>query len=380
MALIYTKTLALDKWLLSENNNIIEFTDDVLGRDILYAEFTVGTELPSRVYADPTGVIWYNVKENISPRLSDYKDDADLSSVTPLNIDTFFLDWDKMYLEYVVEVRVVFVDLQIELDTITSNFILGVEQTSDYFREMTIKGKDMFILSPLKSGTNNTHYLKYWEGYPFDIGFTNSISNDTNITTIENLSTQQSTPSFAVTNTLSRLVVSNGTTSVTIEDYLPLPFGKNVLRFDVDTMVELHKVGIKCGTYVKWLNQYGGYNYWLFETSLSSIKTKSNGVINNDFNNIEDSISESRSLGRTSSEQLQVYYEDLNEHEVKILSGLLESPKIYLYLGERYAIRPDNSWIEITLPSSNMITNNFKNKVPSGTIRLSLPTTKTITL
>ncbi len=381
MALIYTKTIDTGKYLLSENNNIIEFTDNVASRSILYAEFKVGNELPSRVYADLSGVIWYNVNENVSPRLNDYADTLNLSSVNVSNIDSYFLDWSKTYLEYNLDINVVFSGgggaLQ---ESLTGVFVLGVEQVMDYFKEMTIKNNDMFVLGPLKKDTNNTHYLKYWNGYPFDFGFTENISTGANITVIENLSTQQSTLPLNIVNKISRMVVSDGTSNVSIENHLPLPFGLNVLKLGTDTIVELNKVDSNCGAYIKWLNQYGGYSYWLFENSSEKVKSKQNGFINNDFYNIEESVSGLKSAGRTSEDTLQVYYEYLTEDDINLLTGVLSSPKIYLYMGYKFAKRPINSWIEVSLSSNTVTKSNFKNRVPNGMLTFNLPSNKTISL
>ena len=380
MALVFTKQLAPDKWLLSDNNNIIQFTDDVTTRTILYADFTVGTETPSRVYADPNGVIWYNVRENVSARLNDYDDTLDFNTITPADINTFFLNWDKVYLNHTIAINIVFTNNETLAATTTSNFLLGVEQTEDFFKGVTVKNKDIVVLSPLKDNTNTRSYLNYWEGYPFDVGFTRKISDSTNITTIENLSTQQTSPTFSITNIISRLVFSNGTTNITIEDHLPLGTGLNILQLDANTQLEINKIEATCGTYIKWLNQYGGFNYWLFATSSRAIRTRDRGTINNDFNNIEDSVSETRSLGRDASEQLTVFYENLNDNDIRLLKGMIQSPKIYLYMGERYTPRALQNWIEITLPNKNMDLNNFRNRVPNGTIIIDLPPVKTIAL
>ncbi len=380
MALVFTKELAPDKWLLSDNNNIIQFTDDVTSRTILYADFTVGIETPSRVYADPNGVIWYNVRENVSARLNDYDDTLDFNNITPSDINTFFLNSDKNYLSYTIAINVVFTNAETLAATTTSNFLLGVEQTEDFFKGVTIKNKDIAMLSPLKDNTNTRSYLNYWEGYPFDVGFTRKISDSTNITTIQNLSTGQTSPTFSITNIISRLVFSNGTTNITIEDHLPLGTGLNILQLDANTQLEINKIEATCGSYIKWLNQYGGFNYWLFATSSRAIRTRDRGTINNDFNNIEDSVSERRSLGRDASEQLTVFYENLNDNDIRLLKGMIQSPKIYLYMGERYTPRALQNWIEITLPNKNMDLNNFRNRVPNGTIVIDLPPVKTIAL
>lgn len=380
MALQYIKQLAEDKWLLSENNNIIQFTDDDNSRRILYAEFIIGSELPNRVYADPKNVIWYNVRENVAPRLNDYDDTLDFSTIVPTNLDTFFMTWDKVYLNYQIDIRVVFDNDDVLTDSRLVNFVLGVEQVIEFFQGMTIKDKDMTVLSPLKDGTSNTYYLKYWEGYPFDIAFTRRLSDSGNISTIQNLSTGQSLPTFTTNNIISRIVLTNGTTSIAIEDYLPLPFGLNTLMLDSQNIIELHKVPTTCGKYIKWLNQYGSYSYWLFENYSKSVSTRATGVINNDFFNIEDTVSQTKSLGRTATEDLVLFYEELNEHDIKILSQVVKSPKIYLYVGERFTPSSIQNWVEVNIGNKNIVTRDFKNKVPNGTITIELPELKTIRL
>ena len=135
MALVYTKQLASNRWLLSENNNLIEFTDDDTDRTILYAEFTVGTDSPIRIYADPDGKVSYNVKQNVSARLRDYADTLDFSSVSVADLDTFFMNWDKINLNYAVNVNVVFTNNETLTDSYNVNFLLGYENVIDRQRD-----------------------------------------------------------------------------------------------------------------------------------------------------------------------------------------------------------------------------------------------------
>ncbi len=181
------------------------------------------------------------------------------------------------------------------------------------------------------------------------------------------------TPAFETTNNIQRIFISNGLTNVTIEEYMPLGLGLNLLKFEDNTFVELHKEDSECGVYVKWLNQYGAYNYWLFENNAQDVETRTLKTINNDCNNLEDTVSQSKALGKTSRGRMNVLYEQLNVHDIKVLQGILQSPKVYMYTGERFAPNTAQNWLEVHIGNKTIPERNFKDKVPNGAITFQLP-------
>lgn len=381
MAIIFTKTLAEDKWLFSDNNNIVEFSDDT-ARVAIYTDVTISGTIQIRLFPLPDGTFWFNLKQYISTILNDYDDDLDFLSIDTDDIQNFIFDWAKGFLNTSVQFVMTFSNAETEQVILNPNFIIGVEQIEDYFNQLTIFDKDVTLLSPLRDKTKIKHYVKYWEGYPFDIGFTKSISNPANnVTKITNLSNGISTPDFVSPASVHRIAIDSGELNLTIEDHLSLRVGFNLLKFDDNNFLELEKIDAICGTYIRWMNQYGTFNYWLFEFNQDAFSSKSLGDITNDYFNIAESKSPNRSLGRTSTQVKTLVYEDLNTQDINILKGIIESPRISLYTGQLFAPNPNGlNWIDVSMRNKNIVSNNFKDRIPNGSITINLPDRYTIKL
>ena len=65
--------------------------------------------------------------------------------------------------------------------------------------------------------------------------------------------------------------------------------------------------------------------------------TKSLGSINNDFFNLEDTLSQSKQLGKESLDRWTIFSDDLTHNDMNIAKGILTSPKVYLFTGIRFA-------------------------------------------
>ena len=357
MAIIFTTPLPDDKWVLSENNRIVEFTTDYT-EPPFYCDITIGALAPVRLYPLPDNTFWFNFKNYLSSQLNDYADDVDLT-VNSVDIDSFVKDWTKVLYNEDVVFNITFSDTTVETDTVTPYVLLGSEQPYNYKKGVTIDGNDSIILSPIKLSSNNRHHLKYWNGYPFDIPYTMPRGVTSQTQTIENLTNAIVSPDILFPQEVNRLVISDGDTTQSLELYLPLVVGYNELKFQSNgepksNFVELTKEPAGCGVYIKWLNQYGGYNYWLFnEFYRVDERTKSLGSINNDFYNLEDTISQSKQLGKQSLDTWTIFSDDLTPNDMNVVRGILTSPKVYLFTGIRFAQNNFNDWLEVNLKTSS---------------------------
>jgi hypothetical protein len=351
MAIIFTNELPVDKWLLSENNRIVEFYSDYV-QPPNYCDITIGTLAPIRLYPMPSNTFWFNFRNYFSSQLNDYADTLDLT-VNPLLINSFVKDWNKVFFSEVINFTITFSDLTTETVDISPYILLGAEQPYNYKLGRTIESNLDVILSPLKTETSNRFYLKYWNGYPFDIGYTLEKGVTSESQTITNLTNAITSPAILFAQQVNRLVISDGDTTQSLEDYLPLVVGYNELQLK-NTFIDLYKEPAGCGVYIKWLNQYGGYSYWLFnEFYQIDERTKSLGSINNDFFNLQDTLSQSKELGKDSADTWTVYSDDLNPNDMNIVRGILTSPKVYLFTGVRFAKNNFNDWLEVNLKTSS---------------------------
>jgi len=325
---------------------------------------------------------WFNTLDYFSSLLNDYDANLDVLSIDPSEIQNFIFDWSRVYANPNVTILVTFDNGNTESFDFDPNIIMAVEQIEDVFRQVSIKEKALTILSPLRDRTKTKHYVKIWEGYPFDVCYTKPIQAGTNpVTTLKNTRTGVTTPAFNSPYDINRLVISSGLENTTITDWLPIPVGESSIEFDKNNILEINKVDTICGTYIRFINQYGTPSYWLFNQREEAINTKSLGNISNDFYNVSDSIRQNTSLGRSSTPVITLNYEGLEARDMNILKGLLESPRISIYTGERFAPNPDGlNWIDVTLNNKNAVVSNFKNKVPNGQITLNMPSRYTLKL
>lgn len=382
MAITYTTSFSESSWNFSENNNIIEFSSDSVKTPV-YCDIDITGLNTIRIYPIPNRTFYFNFKEYLSTLFNSYDDDLDPSTINIADIDTFIFDWSRTYFNDDIDIVINFDDETTDSDTITPFVILGHEQLKPYKYGETVTGLSQFILSPLKQSTANRFYLKYWEGYPFDIGLTSNIPTPDTTQTITNNTNALTSPDISLPYDVNRIFISDGDSSVTLEDYLPLTLGYNELQLQEDNngsmFIDLWKHDADCGVYIKWLNQYGGYNYWLFnEQHENNLGHRSKGIINNNFSNIYDSVSPFKSLGRTVEESIVVRAEHLNSDDINILKGIVQSHKIYLFIGERFTQNTFNDWIEIELSNGNMLLRDFKGNTPDVTLTFKLPDHYTI--
>lgn len=98
--------------------------------------------------------------------------------------------------------------------------------------------------------------------------------------------------------------------------------------------------------YIKFLNKYGRFSYWLLsKNNFRNRSSKYLGEIENDFENLEDT-SPTIQIGKAGDEGLKCATEKLNESEKLIFEEIIDSPKIYLFTGERFAKADLTDWMK----------------------------------
>lgn len=368
----YTNTIAENKWLFSENNHVLEFSDDT-ERVAVNCIVNITGVNDILLYPHPDGSFYLKASEYIKTLVNAYEDDLNLTDIDANDVDTFVFDWGRVYTNPDIEITITFNNSETATDTITPNFILGAEQLKAFKKGRAVRNLPSFIMSPLKSNTASRFHLRYWEGYPFDIGLSRALPNITPTQTITNR-TNAISQEIATPYNANRIVFSDGDTSITLEDYIPLTVGYNELSFANDMFVDLWKEDSKCGVYVKWLNESGAYNYWLFnEQHENSIGSKSKGFIYNDYNDLQNTVSPYKSLGAEISEDMVVRAENLTHDDMDVLIGILKSPKVYLFTGVRFTRNSFNDWMEVSISNKNLALRDFKNNVPDISMTLNLP-------
>lgn len=382
--IIFNTDISETKLLMAYNNQVIIFYSDS-ALVPLNCQIT-GLGINATLYPKPDGLFRFNFKEYIMAAINTKNFADDLQpELIPLDSDSFTYDVSNgVYLSGNVLIRINFLDASFESTTKTLQFLAGVEQIESYRKnEIIIADADYVVLSKLKSNTSNTTYLKYFAGYPFEFSFFTtkpldsfSISNTTTSTDYQ----------FTGKGKITSLFLSDGSTDVSIEDFISLAQGTNILRIKNDEgfqtpIIELEKQESSCGIYLKFLNNYGRWNYWLFSKHHNrNRRTQYFDEIDNDFNNLESTISPTIQIGKASQDSIKCIAERIYEHEKELLESIIDSPKILMFTGERFSRTSPNDWIEVKLRTSDFMITEPKTKQFNFLIDIQLPNRNTQTL
>ena len=385
MAIVFSKDIREDKLLMAYNNNVVLFNSDSELAPVT-AEVT-GLGIYALLYPHPDGSFRFNFHDDIVAEINtkNFADDLEYE-LDSSDASTFTYDVENgCYLNGDIVFKINFEDLSNETETRNISFIAGAEQIESFKKnEILFADNNICILSPVEQRSNNKCYVKYWEGYPFEFSFYNR-NNPTDDFTIKNITTGISNE-FTSKSKVNSMFISDGRTDVTIENFIPLVVGGNELRFlidDVDQNVNLHleKADAQCGVYVKFLNKYGRWNYWLLLSNhFRNRSSKQIGEIENDFYNLEDTTSPTIQIGKIGDESIKCAGRNLNENDKLILEEIIDSPKIYLFTGERFSKSELSDWMEVRLKTSSFPVKAPNKVLYSYYIELDFParTTQTI--
>jgi hypothetical protein len=368
MAIVFLKELDETKIKLAYNNNIVRFYTDS-GIVPINATIQIGLNTIT-LFPDPNGIFYYNFKDLVTTILNtdNFTDDLETDIST-----TLVYDWtDKISLTDDVVITINLSGETTETDTRSITWLSGYVQLQSW--KQNYPNDDLLVdgITLLQKKNGDSYYdfyLNYWKGYPFDLTV---YGNDNEILILNK--TNASNVTFTL-DKISRVILSDGRTDTSIEDTITLQEGVNDLDFDEVFNLRLNKLTDFCtdGIYIKWINSLGGWNYWLFSKGQTQTKTKDNGSLNNDFNNLEDTISPLVSLGKTSETQIKVQQKRIIEQDKTLLSDLLDSAKVYLFTGMPFSQNTFNDWIEVNLTNGTFTIENPKSKMYQFNFNLELP-------
>jgi hypothetical protein len=369
--IVFDKDIATDKVLMAYNNNVIIFKSDSV-EDPIFATVGFAGQVHT-IFPSPDGTFYFNFKEYTTALLNQRNFEDDINpEIDTSDSDSFTYNWtQESYLFIAVTITVNLADQTSETANRNLNFLAGVEQLETYKRNES-QTETRIILQPLAPRTNDRVYAKYWEGYPFDLAFLFlDVSGDFELTNETNLLSF----SFGIKGDVTRLFFSDGRTDESINDLLPIALGRNVILWEeAGKRILLDKEDVCEGQYIKWLNNYGGYSYWLFpKFAQRNLRTRNQNEINKDFNNLEDTFSPAMQTGKETQEILTVNSDDLNEMEANLLLSIFNSPKIYLFTGEPFSRNMANDWVEVRLATGQQRVRNYKMQPISIQLDLELP-------
>jgi hypothetical protein len=374
----FTTPVSQHSLYMAFNNLIIRYYSTTSTAP-LYSQvtgLTIGLQdSPITLYPSPEGMFFFNFKPYVAALINNHDfEDTVQPEILPGEPESFVYNVaNRVFLQRPVTITVFLPGGATEVHTVTLSWLAGVQQPGQVHN---FRISDTLVLSPFMAGTTNSYYLKYWQGYPFDIPFYANVTglnikNETNL--LEH--------AFALGAYGTRLFVSDGRTDESLEDLLPLAVGYNRLRImrneaptDADPFIHLEKMPYRCGVYLKWLNALGGYSYWLFEDTYSIDRTtKSLGGLDRDSANLEDTFARTTQIGKESVDTLKVVAELLTENESRIVQGILDSPKVYLFTGQPYAQNSYRHWVEVSLKTTSARIKNPREPLTNFTFDIELP-------
>jgi len=381
--IVFLNDIRPEKLRMAFNNDIVRFYSNNSSVLPIYCDITASLGFPAvRLYPDPNNHFFINFKPFVSALINtrNFEDltQTDLDGTDP---DTFLYNSTAgTFVNYNIVFTITFTDLTTDTAGHLMSWLAGVEQLGDY---NAFNLNDTYVLTPFRKATANQYYLKYWQGYPFDFSlYTNngSITLKNQTTLVEQY--------FNLPGIVNRMFFSDGRVDESIEDAMPLSVGFNQLRLmlndepaDGDKFLMVEKSAYKCGVYFKWLNKYGGYSYWLFEdTAAVDRSVKSIGELDRDNNNLDDTFTRAIQIGKESQDTIKVVAEQLNEDQQRLLLGIADSPKIYMFTGVPYSQSGYRNWVEVSLKTSSVRVRNYKQSLNNFALEFDLPERYTQTL
>ena len=387
MALMVSTDFPIDQTLFAYNNNVIAFSSDDELKVPLFCDITInGTNFSTTIYPDPNKSFYYNFKEVFPSIVNDnsFQDFTDIR-FDPSDVSTYVYSEDaNTYRELNITFSVTYEDNSVENLNRQVNILRASLDLENYKRfqisnrltentVLTTYAKNGFV------GFSRVGYAKYFEGYPFDFTFLSSSSvTISNLTNFDSLTLENLTK-------VTRLGISDGRTDTTIDLFLVITDGVNIL--DLSSLQPNYKLKLikinDCndGIYVKWLNNLGGWSYWLFNKNHQrELQASSLGSINNDFNNLPDTTSPSLSLGKESNNVVRCLTDNISEEDNELLTTIFESPKVYLFTGTPFAKNTFQDWMEVEVSNRNIVTKKFKNQLNDFEVTLTLPSKNTMKL
>jgi hypothetical protein len=395
MAIIFDKDISEQKLLMAYNNNIIRFHYDSLGTVLTASSAEIienginPDKINVKIYPSPDGKFFFNFKEHITSRINtkNFEDNNDYTGLdfnnSPFN--NYFDVSDGCYLEndFIFKINLsdgtnIFVQKHLHFLAWAENQKL----LSDVFYNNAYDVNSIVLLSP------TINKIKMFEGYPFDFSFfakestgaakiRNLVNNDLyDIYIATAISTNKSV--FNINLLQYNSIGGSQIATYGRNDYFMLEISTNY-GADKTLIFNLQMVPYKCGVYIKFLNKYGRWNYWLFDKNYFETQTTKNlGEINNDFNNLNDTISPTLQIGKMTDINIKCITKKLDEYDKIILDGLIDSPKILMYTGDP-TINTINSWIGVRLKTTNFIAHDPKKSLYTYYVEFDLPNKNTIT-
>jgi len=196
------------------------------------------------------------------------------------------------------------------------------------------------------------NYLTIWNGYPFDfVNAGNGVKLHRGIDGAE-VYTAPVLP--------QRLFLSNGE----IFDDLLKENDLILVKDDTGNVIDSIQLDVRdCleSVYIKWLSPAGTFKYWLFSDKKTvTTKVKDRGYWLNDFADDSTNMNKYNSLGKEGGKKItKLYAVGLNGKQRLYLSDIVESPRVYIYLGKKGELATPEKFKQIKILDNSFVSENL---------------------
>ncbi|OCK42539.1 hypothetical protein BA195_10205 [Tenacibaculum soleae] len=331
------------------NDSFVQFTSSLTGTTEAIIEIEGINTKPFLIYPNLNGRFIFNLKELVKSRFNTNGFNDPFTSYPSEwgeSVEGSYLTQSINITDYGVGVTGTTISRNYE-------FFKSVKQIDE-----VVYNNNCQILNHSENGVD--YNLTYFEGFPFSVDLQRI--NKYNTVKIKNLNNEFLSNALSSLSTDSfRLYIDKGTSNWSTSNFLPLSDNLNRLEIyennTFKTNLNLKKVPAKCGVYIKWFNNDGGYSYWLFDefykTTTKAKKLKS--VNTNSFNNVNDGlVAPTTLIGKEVGETIKVK-STIDKNEAELLSSLIASPSVQMYTSQRPYI--NGKWVNVTINDTYTISN-----------------------
>ncbi len=370
MAIQFTTALGETTLLRSFVDNEVFFSSDSAS-PAFKCQITVDNEPSFEISPDKDGVFYFDFTNIFSRLIQDFFEDNQAIDIDDADLTSLVKDYSQIHKAVPITYQV---SLQNGSTEIATQNITLLQATSNYQDRKTgeISVLETFaVLSHPEDSSNRTYREVYFDGYPFDIQVYKNTPGNVTITNRSNLDSVV----LNLPNKVNRIFFSDGEKDVVNENILSLAKGVNELEFDTTdlTTIFLERRTPKCGKYLKWKNNNGGWSYWLFEELPEEIRgindrgyleKRSGSLTNND---------PIRNIGKESADSIRIGTINVDAFYRRKLESLAESPKVYLFMADQFAADDPTNWLSVRVNTRTFPVQLPKNSIFDLSFEIELP-------
>ena len=317
MAIVYTSKPNVNRLINAFNNNVFEFADD--GAKTAKKCTVLINNTFSLTRTPINNNFHFNLKEMCSliAREDNWQDNT--PNVLGLSLD------DDIIKDLIIKFTIQFTDYTIVNNQTTYSILRSVSQINNVIDiEKTTNSNDFVSL-------NN---LTFFKGYPFDFTYYSNVEYNGVLLNpapgfykIYNFVVGSNR--FFLSDNIGNLLKDDGNDNI-------LQVGLNILYISLFNVKRINiKLVDSCsGVYLKYINEFGSWSYWLFNSIYTStINARIKDEFNVDFKDITETSATTLITGKDGEETLNLTSKNLDTNEIAQLQSILTSPRVELYNG-----------------------------------------------